>query len=52
MIAVIKEIWDEKRPKIYEVAKIEQGRAIKALYDESTSSDSEGTCMRHKILMY
>jgi len=44
MIAIIKDIWEETRPKIYEVAKTEHGSAIKVLYDESTSSDSEGIC--------
>jgi len=44
MIAIIKDIWEETRPKIYEVAKTEHGSAIKALYDESASSDSEGIC--------
>ena len=42
MIKVIREIWEETKPKIFEVAKNEQGSALKMLYEESTSCVSEG----------
>ena len=42
MIQVIREIWEETKPKIIEVAKNEQGSALKLLYEESTSCASEG----------
>ena len=42
MIQVIREIWEETKPKILEVAKNEQGSALKLLYEESTSCVSEG----------
>ena len=43
MITIIKDIWEDTRPKIFEVAKNEQSSALKALYEESTSCVSEGT---------
>ena len=42
MIQVIREIWEETKPKILEVAKNEQGSALKLLYEESISCVSEG----------
>lgn len=42
MITIIKDIWDDTRPKIFEVAKNEKGSALKVLHEESTSCVCEG----------
>ena len=42
MITIIKDIWEDTRPKIFEAGKNDQGSALKALYEESTSSVSKG----------
>lgn len=56
MIQLIMEIWEETEPKILEVAKNEQGSALKLLYEESTSCASEGMYvsrnMMHKKVMF
>ena len=58
MITIIKDIWEDTRPKIFEVAKNEQSSALKALYEESTSCVSEGSYISqpkvpvHKMYTY
>ena len=42
MITIIKDTWEDTRPKILEAAKNEQGSVLSVLYEESTSSVSEG----------
>lgn len=42
MITIIKDIWDDTRPKIFEVVKNEKGSALRVLHEESTSCVSEG----------